>query len=172
MDGKALQCEPGQSMYFNGFECGANVSLKFYQKELMDIIFKGSWPDIIKFDVIAIEKYEKTIPRNIRWLDGLQGVQANTIMAGFVHYFANIESFIENKYSKDRWKWPETLSFGRTVRNAFAHGGKINIENLKTKNFSWKKLSYGPKDNGKLIIFNDITLVEIVYLAIEMESLL
>jgi len=61
-------------------------------------------------------------------------------------------------------------NFGRIVRNAFVHGGKIDFKNKRAKPVSWRNLSYSPADNGRQIIFQDLTAVEIIILMEDMDA--
>jgi len=64
------------------------------------------------------------------------------------------------------------LNFGRVVRNAFAHGGLINIENPNSQPVSWRGLTYGPQHHGRQILYTDVTPVEVIFLMDEMDKLL
>jgi hypothetical protein len=61
--------------------------------------------------------------------------------------------------------------FGRVVRNACAHDGKIRIQNPKAASVNWRTLSYSSADNGHLI-FDDFTAVEMISLMEDMDSAL
>jgi hypothetical protein len=71
---------------------------------------------------------------------------------------------------------PSALSavweFGRVVRNACAHNGRIDVRNPDAPPVGWKTLTYSPADNGREIWFRDFTAVEILLLMEEMDAAL
>lgn len=68
--------------------------------------------------------------------------------------------------------WPPIWSFGRVVRNAMSHGGKIVFKNQKASAVRWRDLIYSPEDNGRLVLHGDLWPGDIFYLLAEMEEVL
>ncbi len=81
--------------------------------------------------------------------------------ACFVIYYEKAKDIFVRKYGMDSSQWPSELNFARTVRNAFAHDGKLAINNLKAPAVSWNRVTYSPTDNGKSI-YDDFFIVEII----------
>jgi hypothetical protein len=65
-----------------------------------------------------------------------------------------------------------TLDFGRVIRNAVAHHGKILFKNQKAESVSWRDLTYGPGDNGRRVIGTDLHMGEIIALMFDCDDVL
>jgi hypothetical protein len=92
------------------------------------------------------------------------------IESAFVRYFESLRPTIEANHTADPQQWPSALNFARVVRNAFAHGGQITFRSLTAPGVSWRSLTYTPADNGRQILYQDMTAVEIILLMQDMDS--
>jgi hypothetical protein len=116
-------------------------------------------------------------------------VIAANMVAGSFHSTAIMPEFIDNIASPqfllfyetcDSWLHangfgdyklrPMTLEFGRTVRNAIAHGGSLEIRNPRAQPVRWHSLSYGPSENGRKVIGTDLYFPDLVALMLEMDE--
>ena len=109
-------------------------------------------------------------PATMEKLQGTKRYYGKLISAAFVSYFEAQRDAVESKYGKETTGWPDVWNFGRIVRNAFSHGGKVHFDNPKSASVKWKGLTYGPTDNGRVILFVDITAVDIILLMEEMDA--
>ena len=89
--------------------------------------------------------------------------------AMFIRYYEDSKSNIEAKYSTDPDKWPEILRFARVIRNCMSHGGKIRIDNVKSRPVTYFGLTYSCADNGKKVLHDPITPADIFYLMLDMD---
>jgi hypothetical protein len=94
------------------------------------------------------------------------------IANAFVKYFEETRSLVEAKYSKNTQQWPAVWNFGRVMRNALGHKGAIKFDNTKAQPIAWKSLSYSPSDNGKSVLYQDVTAVELVLLMEDMDAVI
>jgi len=85
----------------------------------------------------------------------------------FVTYLAKNESAIKANHGSQK-PWPDVLNFGRIVSNAFAHGGTINIKHGSSG--SWGGISYSEGDNGRRVLYNDLSAGDLTLLMLEMDE--
>ena len=67
--------------------------------------------------------------------------------------------------------WPDVLKLGRIIRimrNAFAHGGVVNIADRISGN--WNGIQYSPLDSGRRVLYNDMSAADLTLLMIEMDA--
>jgi hypothetical protein len=165
--GTAKAYSPQEYITLEGITKVSNIELRFFPYPLMEILIANKWPTRIEFETRPISN---PTPSHPLWLTGLQGIHGSMIQSAFVHYFESIRPVIENKFSKDTRNWPNVCNFARVIRNAFAHGGMINFENPNAIPVQWKTLSYSPSENGRQILYQDVTAVEIILLMEEVDS--
>jgi hypothetical protein len=145
----------------------SNIEIRFFPHDLMETLLQNSWPSIIEIEKLPIASNP---PYHPTWLKGLQGVTGSMIQSSFVHFFESYRSTIESTNGSNPYHWPNAWNFGRVVRNAFSHGGLLNFRNNNAVAVTWKTLSYGPTENGRQILYQDMTAVEVILLMEDMNS--
>lgn len=65
--------------------------------------------------------------------------------------------WVKENYGTDYHAWPPVANFCRVVRNAFVHGGKINIKSQDAPTVSWEGISYDHTSFGRLVLGDDLT---------------
>lgn len=139
--------------------------LEFEPSEVLDPISKhGNWPTLTH---LWIRAGSGRPPASLS-PNPIQLLMGSLYEHAFIAYFAKSEDDIVNAHGSDRQRWPSVLNFGRVVRNAFAHGGVINIEG--TLGASWAGLSYSAADNGRRVIYNDLSAADLTLLMLEMDT--
>lgn len=88
---------------------------------------------------------------------------------GTNYYERNVHS-IRATYPGGAHHWPAVWDFGRVIRNAMSHGGRIHFDTSATRSVSWKELTYSPSDNGRHILHTDIWPGDLFDLIIEMDT--
>jgi hypothetical protein len=138
--------------------------LVFDASEVLDPFSKQTWPSAIHltFRPGASPAPGYTNPTAV------QTLMASFYEHAFITYYEKNVEDMKVKHGAKR-NWPNVLNFGRIVRNAFAHGGTLNI----TDNISatWGGISYSDAVNGKRVLYNDLTSGDLTLLMIEMDSL-
>lgn len=147
----------------------SRTEFRFFPHSLMAVLIANKWPTQIVFETLPVDKQ---VPAHPLWLTGLQGVHGSMAQSAFMHYFETVRPNLETTYGTNTSNWPASLDFARVVRNAFAHGGKINFQNLNAAHVHWKTLTYSPSDNGRQILYQDMTTVELILLMEEIDSLI
>jgi hypothetical protein len=99
--------------------------------------------------------------------DAVQLLMASLYEHAFVTYF---EKNLAAMFAKHRGKrnWPGILNFGRIVRNAFAHGGTVNITDSIPG--AWGGISYSEATNGRRVLYNDLSVGDLTLLMLEMDA--
>jgi hypothetical protein len=100
----------------------------------------------------------------------LQRLMGSLYEQAFISYFEGVRDLIEVKHGSKTANWPVTLNFGRVVRNAFAHGSAIDIRDATT--VAWRGVAYSRSQNGRQVIYNDLTAGDVTLLMLDMDQLL
>jgi hypothetical protein len=85
-------------------------------------------------------------------------------------YYEAHKALIESAFGQESRMWPATWQFGRVVRNAMSHNGRIRIDNPNAPSVSWKSLTYAQPDNGRSILHTDLWPGDLFDLLIEMDE--
>jgi hypothetical protein len=160
---------PNQYIALAGLPAVAGCEFHIYAGPVLEELLANRWPTSLRIDEAPIAQ---VTPTYSNCLTGLQGVHGAMIANAFVQYFEANRGRIEAKYGNAPQAWPGTWNFGRVIRNAFAHGGTINISNNGAAPVTWRTLSYSAAQNGLQLLYNDLTAVEVILLIEEMDALL
>lgn len=164
--GKQVPIEQENNIIIQGRANVSGVEFIFYPYNLMQALANNSWPETLEIHESSLVSDPKIMGFQRA---GLRGISATLIQSAFVHYFEASLPDVEAKYGRNKQSWPSIWNFGRIVRNAFAHGGTIHFTNNKAKPVKWKTLCYAPEQNGRQIVFQDLTPVEIIILMEELD---
>src|SRR5438270_10278289 len=97
------------------------VELRWFPAQLFGSLDRHKWPSSI---VMTIDQGGPPPKPSIP--DGIQRLWGSFYQQAFITYFETNRDDIEAKFGTTKFL-PETLTFGRILRNAFAHGGTIEI---------------------------------------------
>lgn len=125
-----------------------------------------SWPTEIRIE----EREGHNIPDLPHSTDALMHSMSVSIQGTFVRYFETYRPLIVQAYGADPYDWPGVWSFGRVVRNGFAHGGTLEWRNPNAESVSWRGISYGPGQDGRQVLFRDLALPDVIKLMMEMDE--
>jgi len=159
--------QPTDYLTLEGIAKVSNLEVRFFPYPVMQILITNGWPTDIYLDD---RPFGNPAPPHHLWLAGLQGLHGSMIESAFVHYFETVGPVVEQNHGTDPRNWPSVWNFARVVRNAFAHAGQITFRNLTAPSVSWRSLLYSPADNGRQILYQDVTAVEIILLMEEMDT--
>lgn len=149
---------------FDGAAC--DVRLRWSPHHVVVPMLWNAWPARIEFVAFAAEPIPSGTVLSLgvleRYLSGLG-------QALLTNFFENQKGFLKEVYGKAA-NWPRIWNFGRVVRNAMAHGGKIRIDDGSV--VKWRRLTYSGADNGRAIVNVDLWPADIFVLMKEMEAAL
>lgn len=143
----------------------SNKHMSFIPYNVLRLVSKDQWPTEIK--LIFTDDYIGEKPDT--WIESPKNMVSLSISSAFVSYFEYIKEIVKDKYGNDCNHWPEVLNFGRVIRNSFSHKGIINFYKENAPSVKWRNLEYSYNDNGRAVLFNDITPVEVVLLMEEID---
>jgi hypothetical protein len=132
-----------------------------------------AWPTSLdlSFEVVTEAENSLSAPSEAAPLTGIQRMLANIMEHAFVAYYERCADEINNARSKAGPGGLPTLAFANVLRNAFAHGGVIHFTQAKAGvTVSWGGLSYSDRDNGRQVMYRDLSQGDVILLMLEMEK--
>ncbi len=145
--------------------------LKFDPSNLLIDLSHNRQPSQILFTEEAITAETNLIPEEAVEMPDLILLRKRLIQSIFTDFYETQKSYAFEKWDKIR-DWDPTWKFAWVVRNAMAHGGKINWSSDKGfTSVTWKTISYNYSfDNGREIIFKEIGEGDLIILIDELDS--
>src|SRR5260370_13253486 len=139
------------------------VDILFDSSEVLGPISQGKWPNSIQLNVVSGSGPPPASPDPT----AVQLLMGSLFEHAFITYFENNRALMKAKHGAVS-RWPDALAFGRIVRHAFAHRGKVHIVDGST--VAWGNLTYSPAENGRRVLYNDLSSGDLTLLMIEMDS--
>jgi hypothetical protein len=130
------------------FACrAANMDLHIPMWEFAASPLTGVFPQ--SFCIFTQEKVPEPDGPSIH---GVQSVSERLTCAIFSVFAEGVCGWVRRNHGGDTKNWPPTITFGRVMRNAIVHRGKINFTNPNADPVSWRGLTFSPADNGTVAI--------------------
>jgi hypothetical protein len=136
---------------------------------LLSAIAVQSWPTSIRLTICAMPQPASLM--RTATPSGVQRLTGSIHAHAFLTYYENAKHEIETRYGADPGRWPGALKFARTTRNAFGHGGTLNIRNPKAT-ATWRGLALTHLNNGERMLFNHVASGDLILLMLDVEDLL
>jgi hypothetical protein len=140
-----------------------NVEVQFQPSEVLRPISRNAWPSALHLEFR--ERGDR--PTSSVEPTAIQLLMSSLYEHAFVTYFENNRSAMKTRHGAVS-RWPGVLAFARIVRHAFAHGGKVNI--LDGTSATWGGFKYSQADNGKRVMYNDLSAGDLTLLMVEMDA--
>lgn len=156
-----------EAVLFQGRPAASNVQLRFYPGPVLQAIAEGKWPASVRYDEEPLPVPPPTLPHRIR---GFGRLHVTMIQSAFVQHFESVRDQIEARHGGDPYRWPQPLNFARVLRNAFAHGGQIDIRSATAPPVVWRGLWYTVADNGRSVLYQDMAPADVIVLMREVDS--
>jgi hypothetical protein len=125
----------------------ANMDLYVPMWDFVDSPLTGVFPQ--SFCIYTQEKMPEPDAPSIH---GVQSVSARLTCAIFSVFAEGVCDWVKRNHDGDTKNWSPNINFGRVVRNAIVHRGKINFTNPNADPVSWRGLTFSPADNGTVVI--------------------
>jgi len=149
----------------------SGVILKFDPSNLLLDLAHNRQPKSIQFFEDSLDR-EIEIPEGAVEMPDLRLIRNRVIQAVFTDFYETQKNDANTKWNGVK-SWDSIWQFAWVVRNALAHGGKINWTDNRISSVSWKNVHYNrSKDNGREIIFNDIGEGDLIILIDELDQVL
>jgi hypothetical protein len=141
------------------------MSLTWTPVELMKVVCANQTPTFLNFETAGMP----IEPDAVLNLGAIEPLLFSFGQAMVTNYYERYLDDIQGAHTKSSTNWPSLWRFGRVVRNAMAHGGRIRIDSKNATPVNWRSLSYSYKDNDRLVLHGDIWPGDLVYLLREMD---
>lgn len=162
--GRASRYEPNHTVEIDGKQTATR--LRIYPYALLDELFKLKWPTTLTFEEESISISEDAqLDLGVLELP-LFSLEQSMVVSYFERYRADVVV----RFGNDTKDWPEDWNFARVVRNSVAHGGTIDIRNANAPPTTWRGLSYGPAENGRRVIHNDLWPADLILLLRDLDG--
>ena len=159
-------------------EVNSILEIEIKPASMLTPLTKFSWPTSLelKFEVVTnVGTTASTLPAAAPVtspLSGMKRICANIIEHAFIAYYERHKDKINDARSNAGAGGLPTLAFANALRNTFAHSGVIHFTNEKAGvTVSWCGLSYSDKDNGRQVMYNDMSQGDVILLMLEMDGL-
>lgn len=162
----------GQPLLLEGKHGVSELEIHFFPAPLYFRLLSpaGRQPRFMKIIKKRISKPPSEHPIK---LGTVQLLMARLVGDGFVSYYERHIDVVESIWDKEKnGNWPSVWKFGWAMRNACAHNGLIYFTRKDHPGVSWKNLKYNYADNGRRVLFDEITGVELILLMEEMDAVL
>lgn len=167
-NGNSPGFSPTEYAALTGNPAVTGIEFHFFPHNILSTLVSNGWPTTLVLDEHPINQQQPAHPLS---LTGLQGVHGAMIANAFVKYFEETRPLVDAKYSKNT-QWPSVWNFGRVIRNALVHKGTIRFDKPNFQPVAWRSLSYSHSDNGKAVLYHDVTAVELILLMEDMDAVI
>jgi hypothetical protein len=147
----------------------SGLEIHFRPRPLFDRLLSPSGRQP-RFLTIVKRTINPSPPEHPIFLSKIQLMMARLIGDAFVSYYERHVDAVVARWQEKRSGWPDVWRFGWAIRNACSHDGKILIQEPKHPGVHWRNLKYDFNDNGRRILFDDLTGVELILLMEEMDA--
>lgn len=93
-----------------------------------------------------------------------------TINPIFVAFFEKYKPWLDANVSTDGANWPRPIDFGRVVRNACSHAGKLHMPSATSRPVEWRGLNYSHQNHRQTIIGPELIAGDILVLMLDMSD--
>jgi hypothetical protein len=159
---------PSQPMVLEGKQSVSGLEVHFFPRPLYDKLLSpsGRQPRFLE----VVKKQISTAPPDhpIK-LSTVQLMMSRLVGDAFVSYYERHLAPAEKKWGSAKSGWTDLWRYGWAMRNALSHDGKISFPSPSSKPVHWKSLQYSYADNGRQVLFNELTGVELILLMEEMD---
>lgn len=136
---------------------------------LFNAIAAQSWPTSI--ELIASSMPQSTTTARTTTPNGIQRLTGSIHAHSFLIFYENARRHVEARYGTKSEHWPEVLKFARMTRNAFGHGGILDIRRRKAS-ASWRGFTLSDANHGEQMLNNHIASGDVILLMLDVEDLL
>lgn len=168
--GKAKPFGQNDTFAIVGKQDVSGLEIHFRPRPLFDQLLSPSTRRP-KFLTLVKQPINPSPPEHPIFLSKIQLMMARLIGDAFVSYYERQLDTVEARWGKERnGRWPIVWRFAWAIRNACSHNGKIFIKSRGHPAVQWRNLKYDFNDNGRSVLFNDLTGVELILLMEEMDA--
>jgi hypothetical protein len=149
-------CKDNDYLTITGKPEVTGIELRLRPAPILRSLAKNLWPESIEIEETEIS----SVAPCKHLLTNLHSIHGAVISNCFISFYDEFHS-CENE--SPLW------NFARVVRNGLAHNGKIFIKN-PAEVVSWRGLEFSNVDNGKSLLYEELTAVELIILMMELDN--
>lgn len=167
--GTARKFKTAETLAIQGKKSVSGLEVHFFPRPFYDRLLSTSGNQAAFVRVIK-RPINPSPPKHPIFLPNVQILMARLIGDAFVSYYERHLDAVEARWGREsHGNWPMVWWFAWAVRNACSHNGKIYIKGRDHPAVNWRSLKYEFNDNGRSILFDDLTGVELILLMEEMD---
>ena len=168
--GTVKKFKTADTIVVEGKQNVSGLEVHFFPRPFYDRLLSTSGKQV-EFVRVIKQPINPSPPKHPIFLPNVQAMMARLVGDAFVSYYERHLDAVESRWGREsQGNWPMVWWFAWAVRNACAHNGKIHFKSEKHPAVSWKSLQYSYADNGRPILFDDLTGVELILLMEEMDA--
>ena len=154
-----------------------NLHLAFFTEQFLPNVINDVMPRTLEIQIRSgrenqVQKQNEERGLETKSFDGYTEVFYQTIAPMFVEFYEAHKQWLYENINREPTRWPSILNFGRTIRNSLSHGNKIWFDRGNVTPVSWYTIAYGPADNGRQVVQNDLSIGDVIILMFEMNDAL
>lgn len=150
----------------------SGIVLQFDPTVLLRELAHNRKPLELHFSEEAITTEGSVIPEGAVQMPDLSLFRKRIIQSVFTDFYETQKSRVDTKWN-GLLNWHGTWQFAWLVRNALAHGGKINWIDQRVSSVTWKTITYNyTNHNNREIIFKEIAEGDLIILIDEIDKAL
>lgn len=168
--GSAKKFKTADTIVIEGKPYVSGLELHFFPRPFYDRLLSTSGKQA-EFVRVIKQPIKPSPPKHPIYLPNVQAMMARLVGDAFVSYYERHLDAVESRWGREsQGNWPMVWWFAWAVRNACSHNGQIYFKSEKHPAVSWNSLQYSYADNGRSILFDDLTGVELLLLMEEMDE--
>lgn len=135
--------------------------------ELLEPLSRHIFPSILnlKFDP---SPNGPSRGEDVDWSNPHIKLYSSFFYQAFLTFFEKCKPKIDSKFGNIK-EAPDVIRFGKVVRDAFAHNGKVNITNPNSPVIRWGRSAYAAVNNGNPLLYHDLSNGDLVILMCEID---
>lgn len=127
-------------------------NLVVYPTMLLMAIALDGWPQFIEYTLVPNQEsrpdYSLSGQSNKRVVSSIVGTS-------YTNHYSRCEPIVKSRYGNRPDGWPEVFRFAWALRNGFAHGGTIALDDSELRPIRWKIWSLDSSYSGRNCLFDD-----------------
>lgn len=160
---------PSQPMVLEGKHAVSGLEIHFFPRPLYDRLLSPTSRQP-RFLRVLKRPINSSPPDHPIKVTKLQLLMSRLVGDAFVSYYERHLDVVEAMWGHEsKGKWHCVWNFAWAIRNAVSHNGKIYFKKPKHNSVHWKTLQYSHIDNGRQVLFDELTGVELILLMEEMD---
>ena len=168
--GSAQKFKTADTIVIQGKGNQSGIEVHFFPRTFYDRLLSPSSKQV-HFVRMIKRPINQTPTKHPIFLPNVQAMMARLVGDAFVSYYERHLDLVEAMWGKEsQGNWPMVWRFAWAVRNACSHNCKIFIKSPNHAVVRWRGLQYDFNDNGRTILFDDLTGVELILLMEEMDA--